>query len=607
MTKLARGPQVLLDGAAQLAARGGSGRTMRDNVAAMDVLLAAGLVGDGTSVDGSSRTGVDAEDILLDGPFSSKITFGAGVQINAGGSFASGNIARDANWGWWQQSGAGNSSDMALWNSTATGGVRIQSNNVVAAVGGGLMVGATPSTARTINWTGNLLLPPNLNFMSSASLTGSLPANQSSVGGAGVPMNWFAVGTDNLDMHAASVNSLAYLAVTSSGIGASATGNRVGFNSTITQNTLTNAFASGDGQQDFIAGSFSSNGMVNNGGTSQTASFGSIFGLGVGALLDPSATWWSELVGMEIDVCSGPDQAHAPLRKVGIQVVSYADPAHLATVQDNSSGASIDAGLLIGRFDTAIGFRNGLLFGSANSHLPITTDGKVIAIEIGRHNTGSPPPIKTAAYGMDLLQGDFSGRAIRSNGFSVSPAGAVQVTSGLISAGNGLLIDAGGSVYSSHAIAAGGSGWVTNTLIFDDANGGVFFATTVVGGAVTVLGVLRAPVVTGATPSNPVALTAAYGSPGTGLTVNYTWTAKKTIDIGTAGATAVNIGRAAANVVVGSGGALATSATTGFLQIGTCAGTPTGVVGATGKAALIVDSTNHKVYCNDGGGWFALN
>ena len=43
-------------------ARGGAGRTMRDNIAAMDNLVSAWLVADGNAVDGTSRTGAQPYD-----------------------------------------------------------------------------------------------------------------------------------------------------------------------------------------------------------------------------------------------------------------------------------------------------------------------------------------------------------------------------------------------------------------------------------------------------------------------------------------------------------------------------------------------------------------
>lgn len=54
------------------------------------------------------------------------------------------------------------------------------------------------------------------------------------------------------------------------------------------------------------------------------------------------------------------------------------------------------------------------------------------------------------------------------------------------------------------------------------------------------------------------------------------------------------------NVVLGKMAALATNATDGFVYVPTCAGTPTGVpTTQTGKVAIVVDTTNHKLYFYD--------
>jgi hypothetical protein len=52
------------------------------------------------------------------------------------------------------------------------------------------------------------------------------------------------------------------------------------------------------------------------------------------------------------------------------------------------------------------------------------------------------------------------------------------------------------------------------------------------------------------------------------------------------------------------GGAIATSATDGFLYVPTCAGTPTGVpTTVTGYAAIVVNTTANKLYFYSGGAW----
>jgi hypothetical protein len=56
--------------------------------------------------------------------------------------------------------------------------------------------------------------------------------------------------------------------------------------------------------------------------------------------------------------------------------------------------------------------------------------------------------------------------------------------------------------------------------------------------------------------------------------------------------------------VILAGGALATSATSGFLYVRSCAGTPTGTPTTEGSAVpIVVDTTNHKLYFYSGGSW----
>lgn len=52
------------------------------------------------------------------------------------------------------------------------------------------------------------------------------------------------------------------------------------------------------------------------------------------------------------------------------------------------------------------------------------------------------------------------------------------------------------------------------------------------------------------------------------------------------------------------GASLATTATTGFFWVPTCAGTPTGIpVAQPGQAPLIVDETNNRLYFYSSGAW----
>lgn len=53
------------------------------------------------------------------------------------------------------------------------------------------------------------------------------------------------------------------------------------------------------------------------------------------------------------------------------------------------------------------------------------------------------------------------------------------------------------------------------------------------------------------------------------------------------------------------GGLLATNATSGFLYVPTCAGTPTGTPADTpaGFAPVVIDAVAHKLYFYSGGAW----
>jgi hypothetical protein len=62
------------------------------------------------------------------------------------------------------------------------------------------------------------------------------------------------------------------------------------------------------------------------------------------------------------------------------------------------------------------------------------------------------------------------------------------------------------------------------------------------------------------------------------------------------------------NQILGAETVLSTTATNGFTYFPTCAGLPTGTpTTVTGKAPIVIDSTNNKMYIYSGGAWVALN
>jgi hypothetical protein len=90
----------------------------------------------------------------------------------------------------------------------------------------------------------------------------------------------------------------------------------------------------------------------------------------------------------------------------------------------------------------------------------------------------------------------------------------------------------------------------------------------------------------------------------TDFTATESYTAPTSINIGTGSATQVSLGGSQANVLMGSGNALATNATVGFPLIPSSAGAPTGTVSgaSAGKVAIEIDTTNKKLCYTTGGG-----
>jgi hypothetical protein len=61
-----RGAQVILDGDALTAARGGAGSSIEENTAVKEGLEASGEVADGTTPDGSTSTGKPPKDVVVE-------------------------------------------------------------------------------------------------------------------------------------------------------------------------------------------------------------------------------------------------------------------------------------------------------------------------------------------------------------------------------------------------------------------------------------------------------------------------------------------------------------------------------------------------------------
>ena len=265
---------------------------------------------------------------------------------------------------------------------------------------------------------------------------------------------------------------------------------------------------------------------------------------------------------------------------------SYTDEVGILIAHDFShaiSGVRTSSAIVIGDQPGAVPWKEAafLVGNRQGGAWPLGTAGSIIKAELGLSYTTYP---SSTAYGADFLLGTFSKAAFRSQGFQVDGSGNARIgRTYFTDSTGGITVDPTGSVGLSATIAAGGSGYVgPSTYYGTDIYGGVW-KYTIAAGAVTAVTMYRAPYVQGTTPANPIALTSDRGQPGTGTTINITW-------------------QGGGNVVLGTGTAIATNATTGMIQVPTMAGTPTGTVGAAGKAALVVDTTNKKICYSIGGG-----
>lgn len=463
--------------------------------------------------------------------------------------------------------------ESSLSIANATGDITVAKGLNVTGVGtfsARTQVVRIDSQPGTVTWSGTTTSSASLNPFRQ---TGTIHTGTSTNVGGQLILNLMNIGTDSI---VAATASKVVGWQMNHNVGAGAVGTRNGFQYYIANTGITTT--------DFLtAGTFSSTFSFNAGGVANSfaGAKGDAFGLNTYATVGASATFIRECVSYEANI--QVVNTAGVFRKAGIQVVPEST--------DAGEGLSVDAGYLVGCQTGARGFQNLFQAGAWGSQWPInqtpTFPTSIFrAFSCVDYNSVG----QAVTRGIDLLEATISDVAFRSQGFAVNGSGAVQIGTGLIEAiSGGLKVGAPGSLGTgTPTVSAAGTGYAVEDLLYD-AYGGVYRVATIAGSGVATVSVKRQPYVPGATPANPVATTTWQTTGlGTGCTLTLTWTA-------------------GGNVTIGTGSAVATNATTGMLKIPTCAGIPTGVVGGVGGATLICDSTNHKVYCNDGGGWFALN
>lgn len=341
-----------------------------------------------------------------------------------------------------------------------------------------------------------------------------------------------------------------------------------------------------------------------NAGGSASASAGFVFGGNAVGSLSSSATYYSELIGYETDSFNTLVSGN-PFRQAIHQFVK------------TGNGASQDWGLSIA----------GKSYNAAVFQTAVMPNG--VGIEFADQNVGGLQTMAGAfdcilcsTTGTNTTSGYFvtggGGYIVRGPGAQLLGTGDLQIGSaGFHITSQALTIDTTYQVLASVGAVSGGTNWTTGMIAVDDfGNAATVTASAGVPSSISIAAMPRTYVIAASVPGGAVTWhpAAANGNildtaGGATLATNFTtasetYTAGTTLNFGTASATAINIGNASANVLLGPGSALATNATVGFPLIPSSAGTPTGTVAgaAAGKVAIQIDTTNKKLCYSIGGG-----
>jgi hypothetical protein len=399
-------------------------------------------------------------------------------------------------------------------HGTFTGTIGSGSTGAFLPLTGGLISGHLNVNGTSTTWTSTATSGSTSSFISQGSHTSASHLS------GGATINLFSVGTDTLQ--ADNVNIMQIVANTSG----AAQGTRQGLAVQLFQ---TSATATGGG---WNALATIAEGRFSNGGTglTATAALGSVFGFNPYARVLAGATNWAQCIGGEIDI--SVREPTGIFRKSGLQiVVDSADVGH---------GVGQDSGLTFATQTGGAGVRDLVELGNGLSQFPLYAAGDTSIMRVYTGQNALTYGMR-ANRGLDMLEADITSWQFRGRGFAVHGSnfvsGAVQIGNGVIQPiAGGIQISSPGNVGTgTPTVAAGGSGYLSNDILYD-GYGGVYRATAA--GGVTAVTVLRQPFVPGAAPSNPVATTTwAATNLGTGCTLNLSWTAGSAVQIGAVGNT----------------------------------------------------------------------
>lgn len=256
----------------------------------------------------------------------------------------------------------------------------------------------------------------------------------------------------------------------------------------------------------------------NQGGTSLTVNggFGENWGMNIVNGAFSGATFLAFQCGLEINQ----------------QVNTGASVYRRADLQLSSNGNHVgrgvfDDGIVVLRAAGGATLRQGLVFGGPLSGTSsLGTDSKLLVLGLAQDRTA------TADVGVDFGDATFTTSALKlpgatTGGADFLPTGTLRIGAGFVTPiSTGVAIDTPASVGTgTPTVNAGGSGFASALVDFDDAYGGVYTCNVNVGtGAVTsVATVVRQPTYPTTSPPATLALTARVPSVGTGAILNGSW------------------------------------------------------------------------------------
>lgn len=265
-------------------------------------------------------------------------------------------------------------------------------------------------------------------------------------------------------------------------------------------------------------------------------------------------------------------------------------------IEEESTSAAVHdhIGLAILSDAATVGFKTALSFGAySRGNGPC---GSQACTLIG--GTGAAGAGFTATNGVDWHLGTFSGNVWNDGHLTIDGSGNLA-TSGSVTASNGML-----TTNITHT-GSSGMNFIQNnaSTSFVWKNSSLVIMATLDSSNLLSVGNISQITTGNWSFSSTVAANSIFFKASSG-------TPQVTIDTGAGSMTVLGlvvtpqIKNTGANLLLGSGAALATTSVIGHILVPTTAGLPTGAVGAAGQAALIVDTTNKKVcYTTGGGTW----